>query len=117
MTFLRTIGGAIGVGLLGAALGWQLADRLSAAGGSRIDITAALRPETHESLAPADLALVQASLGLTLRDIYVMMTILAVGCLACASWLPDQQGTLDHSQTHERTPVEDETMAIAASEF
>ena len=117
VTFLRTIGGAIGVGLLGAALGWQLADRLSAAGGSQIDITAALRPETHESLAPADLALVQVSLGLTLRDIYVMMTVLAVGCLGCASWLPGQQETLSHSLTHERSPAEDETMAVAASEF
>jgi hypothetical protein len=45
--FLRTIGGAIGVGLLGATLGWELAHRLAQAGASGIDVTAALRPETH----------------------------------------------------------------------
>ncbi len=33
--FLRTIGGAIGVGLLGATLGWELAHRLARAGDVR----------------------------------------------------------------------------------
>ena len=48
--FLRTIGGAIGVGLLGATLGWGLAHRLARAGATGIDVVAALRPETHEVL-------------------------------------------------------------------
>src|SRR5208283_475403 len=66
VTFLRTIGGAIGVGLLGATLAWELAHRLAASSGTGIDIAAALRPETHHLLSPAQLAAVQASLGVTL---------------------------------------------------
>ena len=100
--FLRTIGGAIGVGLLGATLGWGLAHRLARAGATGIDVVAALRPETHGSLSDAQLALVQANLGLTLRDVYLQMTILGIGCLVCACWLPDKHATLTHSRAHER---------------
>ncbi len=52
MIFLRTIGGAIGVGLLGATLGWGLAHRLARAGATGIDVVAALRPETHQVSDP-----------------------------------------------------------------
>ncbi len=51
-TFLRTIGGAIGVGLLGATLFWGLGHRLKQAAASDIDVVAALRPETHAKLRP-----------------------------------------------------------------
>ena len=97
--FLRTIGGAIGVGLLGATLGWGLAHRLARAGATGIDVVAALRPETHQSLSSAQLALVQSNLGLTLRDVYLQMTILGIGCLVCAFWLPDKHATLTHSRS------------------
>ena len=74
--FLRTIGGAMGVGLLGAALGWELAHRLAAAGATGINITAALRPETHQFLSAGQLAIVQANLGHALRDVYIQMAAL-----------------------------------------
>ena len=78
-TFLRTIGGALGVGLLGAALAWELGLRLELAGARGIDVAAALRPETHGTLSPVQLRLVQASLGLTLRDVYLLIALCAVG--------------------------------------
>jgi EmrB/QacA subfamily drug resistance transporter len=116
--FLRTIGGAIGVGVLGATLGWGLAHRLERAGATGIDVVAALRPETHKSLSAAQLALVQSKLGLTLRDIYLEMTILGIGCVVCAFWLPDKDATLTHSRSHERETVEDDDgLAVAAAEF
>ena len=62
--FFRTIGGAIGVGLLGGALGWELSHLLNLAGATSIDVGAALRPETHYQLTPEYLALVQSVLGL-----------------------------------------------------
>jgi MFS family permease len=68
VTFLRTIGGALGVGLLGATLAWELAHRLAVSGASGIDIAAALRPETHELLTATQLAVVQANLGLTVAS-------------------------------------------------
>jgi MFS family permease len=115
--FLRTIGGAIGVGLLGATLGWGLAHRLARTGATGIDVVAALRPETHASLSSAQLALVQSNLGLTLRDIYLQMTILAIGSVVCAFWLPGKHATLTNSRTHEREAVDEDGLAVAAVEF
>ncbi len=117
VTFVRTIGGAIGVGLIGATLGWELEHRLSLAGGSGIDIASALRPETHKFLTSGQLALVQSNLGLTLRDVYLQLMFLAIGCVVCAFWLPDKDATLSHSSTHERETQEVEGLAVAASEF
>ena len=71
--FFRTIGGAIGVGLLGGALGWELSYMLTSAGATGIDVGAALRPETHYQLTPANLVLVQSVLGHSLRDVYIQM--------------------------------------------
>jgi hypothetical protein len=114
---LRTIGGAIGVGVLGALLAWGLASRLALASTTPIDVVAALRPETHAVLSAQQLALVQANLGTTLRDIYLLMMILALCALVCAFWLPDKEATLSHSRTHEREATEDEGLAVTASEF
>jgi EmrB/QacA subfamily drug resistance transporter len=74
--FARTIGGALGVGLLGAAMGWTLAGRLPEA--TAIDVAAALRPETHARLSPELLRTVQQALGASLREIFLMMTGLGI---------------------------------------
>jgi multidrug resistance protein len=114
--FLRTIGGALGVGLLGAILGWVLAHRLAEAGSSGIDVTAALRPETHGSLSKEQLALVQAHLGHALRDVYWQMAVLGIGTMLCALWLPNKE------QTHASAAGPDDEdankgFAVAASEL
>ena len=86
--FFRTIGGAIGVGVLGGALGWEMGHLLTAAGAGGIDVGAALRPETHTQLKAADLLLVQSGLGRSLRDLYIQMFVLSLGTLCCTAWLP-----------------------------
>jgi multidrug resistance protein len=86
--FFRTIGGAIGVGILGGALAWELGAVLSSAGSTGIDVAAALRPETHQMLRPSDLSLVQSALGQSLRDVYVQMFLLALCTFGCAAGLP-----------------------------
>ena len=86
VTFVRTIGGALVVGLLGATLEWELAHRLAGAPG--LDIAAALRPETHARLAPAALASVRSAMGLSLRDVFLQMCALAALGLACSAGLP-----------------------------
>ena len=115
---VRTIGGALGVGLLGAALGWELAYRLAIAGGSGIDVTAALRPETHKILTPEQLTVVQAQLGQTLRDLYLQMAVLAIATMICALWLPGKHTTVTPPETtQDRDDLDDEALAVAVSEL
>jgi EmrB/QacA subfamily drug resistance transporter len=92
--FFRTIGGAIGVGVLGGALAWELGHLLTLAGAGGIDVGAALRPETHHLLSGASLALVQSGLGQALRDVYIQMFLLALGTFACTAWLPGKSAEI-----------------------
>jgi multidrug resistance protein len=115
--FLRTIGGALGVGLLGAALGWQLAHLLEAAGAYGIDVTAALRPETHAALSKAELVLVQANLGLALRGVYWQMAALGVGTMLSALWLPNKDKTHASAAGPDHDEDADDGFAVAASEL
>jgi len=116
-TFLRTVGGAVGVGLLGATLAWELARRLASAGGGAIDVVSALRPETHTHLSAGDLALVQSSLGLTLRDVFIQIVLLGLGSMICAFWLPGKQATLAHANIDlDEETLEDDGLAVAAAE-
>jgi hypothetical protein len=115
--FLRTIGGALGVGLLGAALGWELAHRLAEAGASGIDVTAALRPETHASLSRDQLDLVQANLGHALRDVYLQMAALGLVTMLCTLWLPNKEETHASASGSNVDEDADEGFAVAASEL
>ena len=78
VTFFRTMGGALGVGFLGATLAFGFGHRLESAGAKGIDVIAALRPETHELLSSDQLAIVQSSLGHTLRDVFLQMLVVAI---------------------------------------
>ena len=80
-------GGALGVGVLGATLAFELARRLASAKAGGIDIVAALRPETHNLLRPEQLRLVQDSLGRTLRDVFLQMLALSLVAILCATRL------------------------------
>lgn len=84
VTFFRTIGGALGVGFLGAVLGWELGHRLASLQARGLDVAAALRPETHDKLAPEHLAAVQLALGRSLRDVFLQMFVLALAAIACS---------------------------------
>jgi multidrug resistance protein len=113
--FLRTIGGAIGVGILGAALAWELGFRLAQAGATGIDIASALRPETHGQLLASQLAAVRINLGLTLRDVFLQMAVLGVASIVCALGLPNKHATLEHSSQHERAIRREEIELAAAA--
>jgi hypothetical protein len=88
-------------------------------GAGGIDVTAALRPETHHLLRPDQLAVVQVQLGHTLRDVYLQMVALGVGSMLCALWLPDKHETLAAADPEDRDRDEfgDEDFATAASEL
>ncbi|HEV3122666.1 MAG TPA: MFS transporter, partial [Isosphaeraceae bacterium] len=85
--FSRTIGGALGVGILGASLFFALSHRLAAAGATDIDVAAALRPETHAKLSTSQLRLVQRALGGSLGAVFVQMAALAALGTFCSSRL------------------------------
>ncbi len=87
VTFSRVLGGALGVGILGATLAFEFARRLASSGATGLDIVAALRPETHDLLRPEQLRLVQEALGRTLRDVFLQMFALAVVAIFCATRL------------------------------
>jgi MFS family permease len=84
VVFFRTMGGSLCVGILGAWLSFALAGRLATPGGAGIDVTAALRPETHRLLSSGQLQVVQHALGLSLRDVFLQMTALAVLAIVCS---------------------------------
>ena len=54
--FFRTIGGAIGVGILGGALGWELGHLLVASGATGIDVRRTCGRRPHQLLSPENLA-------------------------------------------------------------
>jgi hypothetical protein len=78
------MGGSLCVGILGAWLSFALAGRLATPAGAGIDVTAALRPETHRLLSSGQLQVVQHALGLSLRDVFLQMTALAVLAIVCS---------------------------------
>ena len=87
VTFSRVLGGALGVGVLGATLAFEFARRLASAEAGGVDIVAALRPETHGLLAPGQLQVVQDALGRTLRDVFLQMFALSLLAILCATRL------------------------------
>lgn len=80
--FFRTMGGALGVGALGASLGWELSQKLADTRG--VDVAAALRPETHARLGRAQLLAVQDALGQGLSHVFLLITLTAVLLIACS---------------------------------
>jgi hypothetical protein len=61
-----------------------LARRLATPAGAGIDVTAALRPETHKLLSSAQLLVVQDALGRSLRDVFFQMVALALLAIVCS---------------------------------
>jgi EmrB/QacA subfamily drug resistance transporter len=88
--FARSIGGAVGVSAMGAALNAELARQLTAHGINLhgLTVNALLRPETRAAL-PADLiAQLVGPLGAALHIVFLItVTITAAGVIA-AWWLP-----------------------------
>lgn len=115
LTFFRTLGGALGVGLLGKLVGLGLARRLAEAGVQGIDVTSALRPETHRQLSGEQLRAVRSALGGPLAEVFTMMVGLALAALVCGALLrggrPSPQG-----QGLEAPSARDDLELIAASE-
>jgi EmrB/QacA subfamily drug resistance transporter len=84
VTFTRTIGGALGVALLGAALGAGFSRRLPGLS----DLAASLSAEALQALDPSRLLSVRQALGVSLRDVFALTFVAAASGLLCAMRLP-----------------------------
>jgi MFS family permease len=90
--FSRSIGGALGVALLGAFLAAGLAAYSH-------DPNALVNPEARAHIAPAELAALQAALEQTLRTIFaVCAAVVAVALLVAAVAMPKGSIRTAHSE-------------------
>jgi MFS family permease len=111
--FFRTMGGALGVGALGASLGWELSRRL--AGTKGVDVAAALRPETHGRLTPEQLLIVQEALGRSLRNVFLQIAVLAALAIVASLGLSGGRAiSHDDAGTDLDAEGEDLTLAVGA---
>ena len=115
--FARMMGGAMGVGVLGAALGLELSHRLASTPG--LEVAAALRPETHARLAPEQLRAVQSALGRSLRDVFLEMAVIATLAVVCSMGLRGgrAESHADAGRSHGLTGGDDELDLTPALEL
>jgi len=114
--FSRTIGGAIGVGLLGGVLSWELARLLTRADARGVDISSALRAETHHLLSARQLEVVQSSLGDSLWGVFLATAALAACCLLCATQLPSLATAEAYAEADsEAEAIDRDGLVVAAS--
>jgi hypothetical protein len=111
------MGGSLWVGILGASLAFTLAQRLATPAGAGIDVTAALRPETHRLLTTDQLRVVQAALGLSLRDVFFEMVALAVLAIVCSIGLRGGRAVPHDKAGPETSPEEQGVELPLAAEF
>ena len=109
--FFRTMGGALGVGALGASLGFELSRRLQGLDG--VEVAAALRPETHHMLTPSQLAAVQDALGRSLRDVFLEMVAIGAIAIVCAFGLRGGRAVSRGTETSETTSEDPVPAAMA----
>ena len=84
--FTRTMGGTLGIALLGAVLNAGLAGTLRAAGAA--DVNAILNPAVRGALAPAVLQAVRAGLAAGLHRLYLLLALAAAGGFIVALFFP-----------------------------
>jgi EmrB/QacA subfamily drug resistance transporter len=95
--FTRTMGGTVGIALLGAVLNARLATTLRAAGTA--DVNAVLNPSVRNALPPNVLHIVQNGLAAGLHQVYLLLAISALGGFAVACFYPKGRGTEGAAQS------------------
>jgi predicted MFS family arabinose efflux permease len=88
--FFRSIGGAVGVAVLGALLTASFLTLLSAnpLAADITDINAVLDPAARLSMAPSEITTLEDALAISLRRVFVAGSIIAALATLAAFWLP-----------------------------
>lgn len=98
--FTRTMGGTVGIAVLGAVLNARLAATLRAAGAS--DVNAVLNPSMRSQIPATVLHAVQVGLAGGLHQLYTLLAIAAVGGFAAACFFPAGKGLTPSAPTTAR---------------
>src|SRR5262249_53001960 len=106
--FARSIGAALGVGMMGAAMSWRLSHELAAAGGElagiasrHSDIAALVRQTTRASLSPAAAVFMQQALASSLRAAFLLGLAAVAAAAVIALLIPAGQAhELIHPEHH-----------------
>ena len=114
LTFFRTFGAALGVALLGRFLGLGLASRLAAMGIKGVDVSSALRPESHKLLSAEQLHAVRQALGGPLVMVFEMLVVLSVIGLLCGLRL--RGGRPVQRVESQGSRAQDDALAMLAAE-
>lgn len=111
--FTRTMGGTVGIAVLGAVLNAHLASTLRAAGTA--DVNAILNPSVRSTLPANVLHTIQVGLAAGLHELYLLLTIAAVGGFAVALFFPKGRGTTVAASAAPTTRVEPTAEAPGAA--
>jgi EmrB/QacA subfamily drug resistance transporter len=120
--FARSIGAALGVGVMGSVMSWRLGSELARGGGElaniaarHSDITALVRQTTRSALSPTAAAFMKQALASSLRASF-LVGLLAVAVAALVGLL--LPSGLAHELVHsENGPEHQDKMAAAAPEL
>ena len=107
--FARSIGAALGVGVMGAAMSWRLSRELARGGGElagiasrHSDIAALVRQTTRAALSPAAAAFMQRALASSLRAAFLVGLAAVAVASAVALLIPSGQAhELVHPEHHQ----------------
>jgi MFS family permease len=107
--FARSIGAALGVGVMGAVMSWRLARELARGGGElagfasrHSDIAALVRQTTRASLSPVAAAFMQRSLASSLRAAFLVGLVAVAAAAVIALLIPAGQAhELVHPEHHQ----------------
>jgi hypothetical protein len=107
--FARSIGAALGVGVMGAVMSWRLSRGLAAGGGElagiasrHSDIAALVRRTTRAALSPAAAAFMQRALASSLRAAFLLGLAAVAVAAVIALLIPSGQAhELVHPEHHQ----------------
>jgi EmrB/QacA subfamily drug resistance transporter len=115
--FARSIGAALGVGVMGSVMSWRLARELAHSGGElagvasrHSDIAALVRQTTRASLSPASAAFMQRALASSLRSAFLVglaaVAVAAVIALLIPSGQAHELIHPEHGPEHHQDEME-----------
>jgi EmrB/QacA subfamily drug resistance transporter len=118
--FARSIGAALGVGVMGAVMSWRLSRELARGSGElaslaarHSDIAALVRQTTRATLSPASMAFLQRSLASSLRASFLVgMAAVAIAAVVALLIPPGRAHELIHPE-HESDQLANDLVAAA----
>ncbi|MCX5662876.1 MAG: MFS transporter [Planctomycetota bacterium] len=91
VTFCRTMGGAMGVGFLGALFNLLMRPELARLRAEGIPADSALNPALHHTLSPDTLSELQHAIASSLLWVFVAMVVMVVLQGVVSTWMPNER--------------------------